>query len=517
MSKLHRPTIPNIPEQSESLLEDIDTNLDPISALYESVRASHQLFHLGLHKETEAKKLKLPNIKLPNICLNKQSSEIELTGSSKKRMTKTRTKSRRSRILSIGMHSYKVRRDKFSQFYSKIINHRVYKLVSILVSFFALYIRDLSYAFNMPQESDLFILDITLSIVFFFIALELILYSLTHSNYMFTFFFWMDLIGTLSLLMDIPWIMLGFGLNDNIFLIVKGGKTGRAAKGATSIKMMRMVKLTRIIGLFRKKKGDEKNHSQKAEEQKKDFSTLRPTKMGSFLADRVTQKVILGILLSFLILPLFDVSPVETGDKTFIGLEHLEHAFIENNDKMYNYSLSMFEDFHSDILFLQVSNRTECDYLSKISLRSIETTKFVSKSGQSNVVLDDRKNVQMESVLNLALTTFIMMVFGIGAFVIASDAFILVYPIEYLLATLHRLCSIATEQNHESNVSDDELMRSIQRSMTDIFYSGKRQKHFIQSLAGDQSIESSPTAKTHYRSISAVERVSIAIIKKSGK
>lgn len=90
-----------------------------------------------------------------------------------------------------------------------------------------------------------------LTFVLAFLSMELILYSLTHNNYMFTFFFWLDLLGTVSLLMDIPWIMIGLGMSQNIFMILSGGRAGKAARSAGSAKMIKILKMIKMIKLFR--------------------------------------------------------------------------------------------------------------------------------------------------------------------------------------------------------------------------------------------------------------------------
>merc|ERR1712228_1025278 len=66
----------------------------------------------------------------------------------------------------------------------------------------------------------------------------------------------------------------------------------------------------------------------------------------------------------------------------------------------------------------------------------------------------------------------------------------LVYPLEYLVIVLKRLSSIAVHMyqfdhahdKHNNNVTQNELFSSIMQSMTDIFYSGKREKMFIDVL-----------------------------------
>ena len=514
---------------------------DEISTLYERVRKSHALYQLGL--DEDGQQIEKPNKYfscLPKCCDN--NNKCGIFSSCKQQQIDPRLfqngtggnivqqSSRRQTRRASSLHSYKARKDKFSQKYATLVNNHTYKLISMFISIGALYTRDIVYAM-IPKSGDFWALDIILSIIFFWLFLELLLYSLTHSNYCFTFFFWLDLVGTASILIDIPWIMIGIGLNNNIFLIVKGGRMGRAARGAGSvrfiklIKMIRMIKLFRIVQLFRKKKQDSRNsdsdinamissqslsdnknnnnkHNKKEQEFGKEDSEIKPTKMGSLLADRVTQKVILGVLLSFLILPLFDVGTMDQGEKTFIALEDLEYIYSNHHNitngnilsshiEDYDNSLNRFTAYHDKILFLKVASdindnfyRIEFDSPNN-NLRSEERAEFITDSGVSTAILNVRTSVQEEAILNICLTTFIMSIFAIGSFVISVDAFMLVYPLEYLVIVLKRLSSIAVhmyQENTDVGVSQTDLFSSIMQSMTDIFYSGKREKMFINSL-----------------------------------
>ena len=470
---------------------------------------------------------------------NSIKNSLVLINEQNPKMAKKAEKSRSRRASQVNSN-VKVREDRFSQFYSKMVNNREYKVLSVLISLGALYMRDIVYS-GLPKEGDFYTLDVVLSIVFFFLFSELILYSLTHRNYGFTFFFWLDLVGTASILIDIPWIMLGFGLDNNIFLIVKGGRMGRAARGAGSvrfiklIKMVRMIKLFRIVQLFRKRKSDDPCESMDAlvspkltasESEKKMEIGLKPTKMGSLLADRVTQKVILGVLLSFLILPLFDVGAIDQGDKTFIAIEDLEYIFSNHHNETdgevltshmvdYNHSMIRFDTYHPNVLFLRVASNM--DNFSRIehdspnpSLRPEEQSEYQSEFGVSSAVLDIRQSVRMEAILNMCLTSFIMSVFAIGSFVISMDAFILVYPLEYLVVVLKRLTAIAVQRaanNKHANKCEEELFSCIMQSMTDIFYSGKREQIFINSVE-----QIPPKFQPTRESMKLVERLSIAIV-----
>ena len=81
-----------------------------------------------------------------------------------------------------------------------------------------------------------------------------------------------------------------------------------------------------------------------------------------------------------------------------------------------------------------------------------------------------------------------MCIFAFGSFIISADAFVLVYPLEYLVVVLQRLSSIAVEaydqkKSRPNDLHGEELFSSVMQSMTDIFYAGKLGKTmFVNSI-----------------------------------
>jgi hypothetical protein len=62
---------------------------------------------------------------------------------------------------------------------------------------------------SFPPESDGIFYGITISAMIIF-TLEILLYSYSKEAYVFSFFFWLDVISTLSLIQDIGWFMEAF-------------------------------------------------------------------------------------------------------------------------------------------------------------------------------------------------------------------------------------------------------------------------------------------------------------------
>ena len=81
------------------------------------------------------------------------------------------------------------------------------RIVSLLL--FSLYVTDAWVLGNQP-DSETPILDGLLTAVFVIFSLEVVILSLVEPNYVWSFFFYMDILGTLSIILDIHYISSSF-------------------------------------------------------------------------------------------------------------------------------------------------------------------------------------------------------------------------------------------------------------------------------------------------------------------
>ena len=77
-----------------------------------------------------------------------------------------------------------------------------------LVTFYALFSNDIDNAFLSPTLDINF--DIFSTVAFVLFLIEVILSSYARENYTFSFFFWLDIISTFSLLMEIDFVFYPF-------------------------------------------------------------------------------------------------------------------------------------------------------------------------------------------------------------------------------------------------------------------------------------------------------------------
>lgn len=105
-----------------------------------------------------------------------------------------------------------------------------------------------SWILGNAKYDDDSILYIILIIILIIFTLETIILSLVQEDYIFSFFFWMDTLGTVSIILDIGWISSHF--MPDAGAASKGSllRAARAAKlGARYGRLMRLMKLIRFF------------------------------------------------------------------------------------------------------------------------------------------------------------------------------------------------------------------------------------------------------------------------------
>jgi len=80
-----------------------------------------------------------------------------------------------------------------------------YSVFMTLITIYALFFDDLRVIIFSSNEDDIFYFVTCLCFLIF--SLEIVVSYLTNPNYAFSFFFWLDLFSTISLITDIGWVM----------------------------------------------------------------------------------------------------------------------------------------------------------------------------------------------------------------------------------------------------------------------------------------------------------------------
>jgi hypothetical protein len=141
-------------------------------------------------------------------------------------------------------------------------------------------------------------------------------------GYMFSFFFWLDLICIISIIPDLQWAASVFGggnLSDSSGVGAKAGQAGKiGAKTGRVVRMARLVRLVKLYKITSQRKRERKlmedlgkliemghlNQKDVDAYAEKMRSSQKQSKVGSELSDIITRRVIIAVLLMLLVVPL---------------------------------------------------------------------------------------------------------------------------------------------------------------------------------------------------------------------
>lgn len=113
--------------------------------------------------------------------------------------------------------------------------------------------------FNATSDPVFYVLTI---ISFFAFSIEIIISCIVQEDYWLGFYFWLDIISTISLVADVGWIMDAIagvnsaqGSGSNVQQATKLARAGRGArigtKAARLARIIRLIRLLRIVKLYK--------------------------------------------------------------------------------------------------------------------------------------------------------------------------------------------------------------------------------------------------------------------------
>jgi class 3 adenylate cyclase len=333
---------------------------------------------------------------------------------------------------------------------------------------------DLIRVAAMPNGADVYFLAWTVFAITFFAA-EIILSSLARPGYFLKFYFWMDVVASISLLCDIPGFMdLVSPSNDEDNRHVTLDRAAKAAQaGARSARIMQVIAVAQLLRYKAQRLAQSGGRSRMTEEGSTTSSTdgsdatangvSQMSKPQSRVGEKVTEmtmrKVILGVLLLLLVLPVFDAN-VLYGQPTYLedgGLVMLHDQYLlEGNTTGFYTSLQAYieENIYkmgtkeTGFLYkLVIANQTWLQTIPEPDLRDEEKQTSTVKTAQcdtttgpwdqcyeSKAWVNVKWAVQMQACLDIGRITFILSMLSVGAllFIRDTDALVL-QPIERMM------------------------------------------------------------------------------------
>lgn len=134
----------------------------------------------------------------------------------------------------------------------KIIDHYIVVILMTIVTVYALYFDDIRIL-AFPKSADDIFYGITLLGMILFIV-EIMIASYAKDGYKNSFFFWLDIVSTVTMIPDCGWIwdpIIGGGDSEGGDSAASLAKTSRAGRVTRVIRVIRLIRLIRIVKLYK--------------------------------------------------------------------------------------------------------------------------------------------------------------------------------------------------------------------------------------------------------------------------
>jgi class 3 adenylate cyclase len=199
-----------------------------------------------------------------------------------------------------------------------LVESKIFVGLTMLLTIYALVGEDIKLM-STDKDADSTFTSLTIVCMTIF-SIECILASIAKVDYFMSFFFWLDIVSTLSMLLDIPAVNEQFLGSDEEVSNVRGSKTARL--GARVGRIVRVLRLVRILKLY-KAFFDNMQAKKQEKRRKKDLAPgsddewaemeirtqeHRESKVGMKLSELTIRRVIFLVLFMMLLLPLMSVS-----------------------------------------------------------------------------------------------------------------------------------------------------------------------------------------------------------------
>eukprot|EP01083_Nonionella_stella_P147278 464383_1 len=301
------------------------------------------------------------------------------------------------------------------------------QVIMILLTFYVLYAEDFRLAFAEPSLDEEFGIIAFVITILFFTELFLLCYSI--KNYFLSFFFILDLIAAISLIFDIEFLMRdtvlagGAGANQ--------ARAGRAARAGTKagriVRLVRLIRLANVIKFFKRNQSDVKDD--RTYDEFEDSKQYEPTKLGTFLSQMMTKKVILAVLSMIFVLPYLQndnsdkfidikpsiqrlndwvLQPTVTADQRDLVID----SFIEQHNDA---------SLDKNLIYLEVNDAVYLDEAGRMhGLRASEVEK-ISVSSKTFARFDVKQIRVNDALKSIASTSFLVFMLAALAMAFTRD------------------------------------------------------------------------------------------------
>jgi len=320
-----------------------------------------------------------------------------------------------------------------------LTKNKVFQLVMLVALLSALFLPDFWILFDRPDNSDL---DVVLTCVLVLFIGELTVQSIGLSRtYWGSFFFWMDLLGAASLLLDLSYLPIpltrsdGHDVSGNVVIM----RMARVAKlGARAGRFTKLVKLLRFLPGIREK-----------------GTTVGTAKLISVrLTTILSTRVSCLIIVMVMIMPLFSIWTFPEQDWSMSAWLEILEGLSVIEDLQFEEQLDQFIKFYADKGYYPY--RVEGKLGADLSNSTVALLPWTSSRGppkrRLNIVrletarlacdFSFKQPTQITSLMNVVLMVFIMLLMVCFSIMLSSSVSAIVFlPLEKLLLQVRLMAS----------------------------------------------------------------------------
>jgi class 3 adenylate cyclase len=316
-----------------------------------------------------------------------------------------------------------------------------------VVTIYALFGDDIkSTAF--PKTADVVFSSLVVTCLALF-TIELVLSYIYKDGYKWSFYFWLDVVATISLIADISWIYdAAIGLNSsdtsnlkNASNLQNAGKASKAGTKATrALRIIRIVRLIRIVKLYKNAQAVLKKKPKDGEDAEllKGMQVTSESNVGKKMSDATMKRVIIIVLVMLFLLPFFETDFYFTYQTSWdFGLVEM-NKFVNTDsfESVKNEYVSFHQNDIRPLVYLSYANETGSYYwFGQTNYTDLRYYEIYYSSYKSFVVIFDlRYDSRFGSLLNMMETIYICIALTLGAIYFSKDSEDLVIkPIEKMI------------------------------------------------------------------------------------
>jgi hypothetical protein len=307
---------------------------------------------------------------------------------------------------------------------SKVLESGMWQLFVFVSTLLALFLKDIMEACMLGEQGYIMVDWLYTSMLALF-TLEIVLGSFCTKGYYNGFFFWLDVIGTASLVFDIRFFWAGTDAQG--FIVARAGRAARS--GTRTTRILRVLRVIRVLKVMRLPKMLLRRHrAGKTPEGEKD-TTHKTSNLADMHAELVSRRVVVLVISMLLVLPATEYRTLEYTEQTPLDMinamyEPVLHPF---NSGLMNATVAAYLKTRNNLqldIELTMLKVGRVVYLERVPvyLPNEKSPPLTDVPEAITMLVDTTWAKANEATLSIMMTSFIVVVFVVGSFVFSKDA-----------------------------------------------------------------------------------------------